>query len=201
MWFVLRHLKHPLFFRTSEILSVGSVLWKLGHIIRDVDPESRWFGIRYVFWRVFTLNFAKFACNYTGVGRITLFGTISFLITFSFHWIGPLGWFSRNILLSSVVWATFCIKKNGLLLPFTNVESQIGQLQKDSLREKIRKDIGLRFSKFWLRNAENNYLLGFHHSLLMGILLIMPLVPGYPCSVPGYPWSVPGYPWSVPACP
>ena len=25
-----------------------------------------------------------------------------------------------------------------------------------------------------------------------GILPIMPLVPGYPCSVPGYPWSVPG---------
>ena len=35
----------------------------------------------------------------------------------------------------------------------------------------------------------------------VGILPIMPLVPGYPCSVPGYPWSVPGYPGSVPACP
>ena len=30
------------------------------------------------------------------------------------------------------------------------------------------------------------------------ILPIMPLVPGYPCTVPG---PVPGYPWSVPACP
>ena len=36
---------------------------------------------------------------------------------------------------------------------------------------------------------------------ITGILPIMPLVPGYPCSVPGYPWSVPGYPGSVPACP
>ena len=34
-----------------------------------------------------------------------------------------------------------------------------------------------------------------------GILPVMPLVPGYPCSVPGYPWSVPSYPRSVPACP
>ena len=34
-----------------------------------------------------------------------------------------------------------------------------------------------------------------------GILPIMPLVPGYPCSVPGYPWSASGYPRSVPACP
>ena len=39
------------------------------------------------------------------------------------------------------------------------------------------------------------------HAKSMGILPIMPLVPGYPCSVPGYPWSVPGYPESVPACP
>ena len=29
-------------------------------------------------------------------------------------------------------------------------------------------------------------------------LPIMPLVPGYPCTVFG---PVPGYPWSVPACP
>ena len=36
---------------------------------------------------------------------------------------------------------------------------------------------------------------------LYGILPIMPLVPGYPCSVPGYPLSVPGYPGPVPACP
>ena len=35
---------------------------------------------------------------------------------------------------------------------------------------------------------------------MRGILPIMPLVPGYPCSVPGYPWSVPGYPGSFPAC-
>ena len=35
----------------------------------------------------------------------------------------------------------------------------------------------------------------------IGILPIMQLVPGYPCSVPGYPWSVHGNPGSVPACP
>ena len=31
-----------------------------------------------------------------------------------------------------------------------------------------------------------------------GILPIMPIVLGYPCSVPGYPWSVPACPESVP---
>ena len=55
----------------------------------------------------------------------------------------------------------------------------------------------------------------FAYVLLLGlvcmrfsILPIMPLVPGYPCSVPGYPWSVPlnlgsvpARPKSVPGCP
>ena len=34
-----------------------------------------------------------------------------------------------------------------------------------------------------------------------GVLTIMQLVPGYPCSVSGYPWSVPGYAGFVPVCP
>ena len=33
-----------------------------------------------------------------------------------------------------------------------------------------------------------------------GILPIMPLVPGYSCSVPGYPGSIPACPESVPEC-
>ena len=36
---------------------------------------------------------------------------------------------------------------------------------------------------------------------ILRYLPIMPLVPGYPCSVPGYHWSVPSSPGSVPACP
>ena len=39
------------------------------------------------------------------------------------------------------------------------------------------------------------------HFRQLGILPIMPLVPGYPCSIPGYPCPIPVYPCSIPVYP
>ena len=66
----------------------------------------------------------------------------------------------------------FAFLKNILLLPFKKVKSPVYQLQKRFLREKLRKDIGLRFSNFCSEMVKNchapkEFFLDLGHSLLM----------------------------------
>ena len=76
---------------------------------------------------------------------------------FNFHWI-----------VSLLIFCGFYV----LFLPFTKVESQIDQLQKRFLREKLWNEIGLRITKFCSQMVENlctgeKLFLGLCHSLLM----------------------------------
>ena len=70
--------------------------------------------------------------------------------------------------------ATFCVFTvlNVFLLPFTNVESQIGRLQKDSLGKSKKTRFWSQMLKFLLRNGRKSprgkkFFWGLCNSLLM----------------------------------